>query len=64
MDNYGKLGKNQGDMSPKVDDYQRPEKSYSDKGFSKTTQYIERKDAQQTKWAGKIKNNSYEGRYS
>ena len=64
MDNYGKLGKNQGDMSPKVEDYQRPESNYSQSGFSKTTGYIERKDAQQSKWAGKIKGNSYNGRYS
>ena len=64
MDNYGKLGKNQGDMSPKVEDYQRPESNYSQSGFSKTTDYIARKDAQQSKWAGKVKSNSYEGRYS
>lgn len=59
-----KKGYTQGDMKPHVEDYQRPEKDYSQTGFSKTTDYIERQDAFQGKEAKKIKSHSYKGRYS
>ncbi len=54
----------QGDMSPSVKDYQKPMKDYSQEGFSKTTQYIERQDKFQSKEASGIKKQAYQGRYS
>lgn len=57
-------GHKQGDMAPKVDDYQKPMKDYSQEGFSKTTQYIERQDKFQAKEASGIKKQAYQGRYS
>lgn len=60
----GKAGYIQGDMSPKVKDYQKPAKDYSQEGFSKTTDYIERQDAFQAREARDIDRQSYKGRYS
>jgi len=57
-------GNMQGDMKPKVDDYQKPMKDYSQEGFSKTTQYIERQDKFQGKEAASIRKQGYQGRYS
>lgn len=57
-------GKKQGDMSPHVSDYQEPSSVFSQEGFSKTTQYVERKNAQMSKDARDIKKNGYKGRYS
>ena len=62
MKEYG--GNKQGDMSPKVEDYQRPLSSYSQEGFSKTTQYIERQNAHKAAEASKVKSQAYKGRYS
>lgn len=59
-----KMGYVQGDMSPHVEDYQKPMTDYSQEGFSKTTEYIERQDAFQAKEAKHIKNKAYQGRYS
>ncbi len=59
-----KAGYTQGDMSPHVEDYQKPEKDYSQKGFSKTTEYIERQDKRQGDMAKDINKQSYNGRYS
>lgn len=57
-------GYTQGDMKPHVEDYQRPAKDYSQEGFSKTTEYVERQDAFQAKEAYKVKSQAYKGRYS
>lgn len=54
----------QGDMSPHVEDYQKPHKDYSQEGFSKTDEYIERQDAYQAREANEIKRHAYKGRYS
>lgn len=59
-----KAGYSQGDMSPKVESYQKPEKDYSQRGFSKTDEYIERQDAFQGKEAKGIEKQAYMGRYS
>jgi len=59
-----KAGYSQGDMSPKVEDYQRPMKSYSQENFSKTTEYVERQDVQQDRAASDIRKQGYKGRYS
>ena len=60
----GKKGYVQGEMSPTVEDYQKPMKDYSQSGFSKTTEYVERQDAFQAKEANEIKKQDYKGRYS
>lgn len=60
---YG-AGKQQGDMNPKVEDYQKPMKDYSQEGFSKTTEYVERQDAFQGREAADIRKQGYKGRYS
>lgn len=59
-----KMGYEQGNMKPTVDNYQRPAKVYSQEGFSKTTEYVARNDATQTKYATDIKKQAYKGRYS
>jgi len=57
-------GKTQGDMSPRVEDYQKPMSNFAESGFSKTLQYVERQDKFQKKEASEIKKQHYQGRYS
>ena len=57
-------GKHQGDMAPHVKDFQKPEKAFAERGFSKTLEYIERHDKFEGKEAKEIKSQAYEGRYS
>ena len=64
MEKYGNLGKNQGDMSPKVEDYQRPGSVYSQEGFNSTTEYVARNNARQSSEASEIKKQAHKGRYS
>lgn len=59
-----KKGYVQGDMSSHVEDYQKPMSDYSQEGFSKTTEYVERQDAFQKREATDIKRQGYKGRYS
>lgn len=59
-----KAGYTQGDMSPKVEDYQRPASNYSQEGFSKTLDYVSRQDETVAKQCSKIKSQGYQGRYS
>lgn len=59
-----KMGYTQGDMSPHVEDYQKPMNDFSQAGFSRTTDYIERQDAYQGKEATDIRKQAYKGRYS
>lgn len=59
-----KAGYTQGDMSPHVEDYQKPGSDFSQEGFSKTTEYVERQDAFQKREASDIKKQAYKGRYS
>lgn len=63
-ESMGKAGYVQGDMAPKVKDYQKPGKDFSQEGFSKTTEYVERQDAFQAKEAKGIEKQAYKGRYS
>lgn len=63
-ESMGKRGYVQGDMSPDVKDYQRPASDFSQEGFSKTTEYVERQDAFQAKECSAIKRQAYKGRYS
>jgi hypothetical protein len=64
MDKMNYAGHNQGDMSPKVEDYQTPMSAFSQEGFSKTTQYIERQDKQRNMAAKDVEKQAYRGRYS
>lgn len=59
-----KAGYTQGDMSPRVEDYQKPEKDFAERGFSKTTEYVERQDMRQSKMASGVSKQAYQGRYS
>lgn len=64
MDKMSKAGHNQGDMSPKVNSFQKPEKDFAERGFSKTTDYIGRQDRMQSGMAKDVKKQGYVGRYS
>lgn len=59
-----RAGYSQGDMSPHVEDYQRPESDFSQEGFSRTTAYIERQDKHQKAAAHDVKKQAYMGRYN
>lgn len=59
-----KHGYTQGDMNPTVETYQKPEKDFAERGFSKTTEYIERQDMHQSKMAKGVEKQAYQGRYS
>ena len=59
-----KAGYSQGDMKPMVKDYQKPAKDFSQSGFSKTLDYIERQDRMQGQMAKDITKQAYKGRYS
>jgi hypothetical protein len=54
----------QGEMSPVVDDYSLKSEAYSQRGFSKTTEYQERNTAHQNQAARDINKQEYKGRYS
>lgn len=63
----GKLrgkGDRQGDMAPLVEDFQRPDSNYSQRQFSKTTEYEERHNRMGNESAREIEGQAYRGRYS
>lgn len=60
----GKRGYEQGDMKPTVESYQKPEKDFAERGFSKTTEYVERQDMRQAGMAKDVNKQAYKGRYS
>jgi hypothetical protein len=64
MGDMGKKGYVQGDMSPKVEDYQTPMAAFSQENFGKTTQYVERQNRQRTTAASDVRKQAYKGRYS
>ena len=59
-----KAGYAQGDMKPTVESYQKPEKDFAERGFSKTTEYVERQDKRQGGMSKDLNKQSYKGRYS
>ncbi len=63
-ESMGKKGASQGNMSPKVVDYQEPMSVFSQKGFSKVDEYIERQDAHQKSAAKQVEKQDYKGRYN
>jgi hypothetical protein len=54
----------QGDMSPHVDSYQKPEKDFAERGFNRTLEYIERQDRMQSDMSKDLNKQAYHGRYS
>lgn len=67
MGKEGKMAKEgyaQGDMRPVVEDFQLPDSAFSQRGFSKTTEYQERNNAYQERAAMDIDQQEYKGRYS
>lgn len=59
-----KKGYKQGDMTPTVEDYQKPESSYPERQAGKTTEYISRQDKRQNEMSKDISKQHYKGRYS
>ena len=59
-----KEGYIQGDMSPRVEDYQKPMSSFAEGQFGGTTEYIARQDKFIEKEAKELNKQSYKGRYS
>ena len=59
-----KAGYVQGEMSPHVEDYQAKKGDFSQEGFSRTLDYIERQDKHREMAARDIKKQAYMGRYS
>lgn len=59
-----RAGVNQGDMQPHVEDYSMNPKDFSQEGFSRTLDYIERQDAFVARESADIKRQSYKGRYN
>lgn len=57
-------GYKQGNMSPKIEDYQKPEKDFAERGFNKTLEYIERQDKRQSGMSHGVSKQAYQGRYS
>ena len=59
-----KAGYTQGDMSPHVEDYQKPMRDYSQRDANMTTEYIERQNRQQGNDASQLEKQPWKGRYS
>ncbi len=59
-----KKGYAQGEMGCVNDDMSYKSSMFSQRGFSKTTEYIERQDAHQNEAARDIDKQEYKGRYS
>jgi hypothetical protein len=57
-------GVDQGDMSPHIKDYQKPEGEFAERGFSKTLEYVQRQDRMQGGMSKGLNKQSYNGRYS
>ncbi len=50
--------------NPKVSDFQKPMKDYSQRDSNKTTEYVERQDRQQADDCKQVDKQAYKGRYS
>ena len=58
-----KKGYKQGDMSPQVEDYQKPESCYSQKYDQAPLNYVERQDRIQMDESKKLRGEAFKGRY-
>ena len=63
-DGFAMKSHEQGNMSPHLEEYQKPSSDFSQEGFSKTLEYVERQNSFQAREAGEIKKQDYKGRYS
>lgn len=63
-EHMSKKGYEQGNMKPTVEIYQKPEKDFAERGFNKTTEYIERQDERQSGMSKGLNKQAYKGRYS
>ncbi len=59
---YGKSGGN-ADMSVKVKDYQPSSKEFAGEMTGKANSYMERKEKQMDKDAGRVRSQAHKGRY-
>jgi hypothetical protein len=57
-------GLDQGNMEPTIKDWQRPAADFSQEGFSKTLEYVERQNKFQATEASTVEKQAYKGRYS
>lgn len=57
-------GHDQGNMSPHLKDFQKPEGDFAERGFSKTLEYIARQDKMQGGMEKGLSKQAYNGRYS
>ncbi len=57
-------GHDQGNMSPHMKDFQKPEKDFAERQFSKTLEYVERQNSHQSGMAKGLEKQAYRGRYS
>lgn len=57
-------GHDQGNMSPHVEEMQKPENDFAERGFSKTLDYVERQNKHQSGMAKGLNKQAYNGRYS
>ncbi len=66
MKNIGKRGSEDlsPNMKPDVECFQESTGTFSQEGFSKTLDYVNRQDAHQMKQSSGIKKQAYKGRYS
>lgn len=59
-----RAGYDQGEMSPRTENYQTPKDAFAESQFGKTLNYIDRQDRTQEHEAKQIRKQSYVGRYS
>lgn len=64
MSKMAKKGYVQGDMSPTVENYQKPDSLYSQSFMNQTTDYIARRNSFDGKEAKEVRQQAYKGRYS
>lgn len=64
MPKLGYKGKDQGNMSPVVDSYQKPDSTFAGMQMGKTDEYISRHNAFEGKESSMVKKQDYKGRYS
>lgn len=59
-----RAGYDQGDMSPRTENYQIPKDAFAESQFGNTLNYIERQDRTLNHEAKQIRKQDYVGRYS
>ena len=62
-DMKGSYGYKQGNMTPKVDDYSKPEACYAQRFDQAPLNYVSRNNSMQKKEASQLRSEAYKGRY-